>query len=409
MSDTKNHEYRLWQEASDTAQAGILKYLFAPAFQIKESQNASWQQASAHQGDNLAKLFRRNKIAFRNLLLLIESGPSPHRLEQIYPGTRFFFKLGDGGTLDALIYQPNLLEIYEYTRVGSSFRMRHAERIPEVRPMAHKGIIKSSLYGTGRAIGLPSGIIIKLAKIFQWDIDFTSDVRLGDSFSILLEHHYVDDKNVGYGNILAAKLIVQNQQHSAIQYKDQNGYAAYFSPDGKALRTAFLRAPLVFNRISSPFNMERIHPIWKSAKPHRGIDYVAPTGTHVLASGSGWVKILIRNHQASGNYLVLQHGQRYQTKYLHLSRFAEGIEEGSTVRQGDVIGYVGATGWATGAHLHYEFLLDGTHRDPGSIPLPRDEPVPMYELPTFQELAKMRFRMLREVPSPSISGFISGQ
>ncbi len=194
------------------------------------------------------------------------------------------------------------------------------------------------------------------------------------------------DEMIGYGDILAAEFINQGQAYRAVLYKDGLGNQDYYSPEGDSMRKAFLRAPVEFSRISSNFNMKRLHPLRKRIMPHRGIDYVAPRGTPILAAGDGKVKIASRT-EANGKYIVIQHGQQFQTKYLHLSNFARGVKSGARVRQGQTIGYVGSTGWATAAHLHYEFLVNGVHRNPRTVKLPKAKPVAKDQLAHFQQIS----------------------
>jgi murein DD-endopeptidase MepM/ murein hydrolase activator NlpD len=256
-----------------------------------------------------------------------------------------------------------------------------------------EGVIEHSLFVAGQKAGLNDDLTMRIAQIFQWDIDFVLDIRKGDSFHVLFEELYVDDEFVGFGDILAAEFSNRNTVHRAVRYTAPDGHTDFYSPDGSSMRKAFLRAPVDFRRISSDFNLRRIHPLHKRSMPHRGIDYAAPTGTPVLASGEGRVRMASRT-AANGNFVVLQHGEQFQTKYLHLSRFGKGIRSGARVRQGQIIGYVGATGWATGPHLHYEFLVNGTHKNPRTVPLPKANPVPKDERSRFMQQATPLLAML---------------
>ena len=187
---------------------------------------------------------------------------------------------------------------------------------------------------------------------------------------------------MGFGDILAAEFVNQGRSYKAVRYVDSAGIASYYSPTGKNLRKTFLRAPLDYSRISSNFSRARLHPLWKRTMPHLGVDYAAPSGTPVKAAGAGVVTARSKS-TSKGNYIVIQHGERYQTKYLHLSRFAPGIATGTQVDQGRVIGYVEATGWATGPHLHYEFLVDGVHTNPRRVSMPPAEPIDADERERF--------------------------
>lgn len=223
---------------------------------------------------------------------------------------------------------------------------------------------------------------MSLAGIFGWDVDFALDIRRGDSFRIVYEEKFLDGRRLGAGNILAAEFTNQNTTFRAVRYVDENGDLQYYTPTGKAMRKAFLLAPLDFRRISSNFNPRRLHPITKTVRPHRGTDYAANRGTPVWAAGDG--KVIASGYsEANGNYVVIQHGSDVQTKYLHLHKRA--VKVGSRVRQKQMIGTVGSTGFSTAPHLHYEFLLNGVHRDPRTIvqKLPKAESISDGQLQRF--------------------------
>ena len=259
-------------------------------------------------------------------------------------------------------------------------------RVPSMSSTYHHATINQSLFAASQQIGLPDEVTLRLAQIFQWDIDFVLDLRKGDQFSLLLEEQYIDGKFIGYGKILAAEFVNQGSRYRAVYYADTDGNGSYYGESGQSLHKAFLRAPVEFSRISSNFSAARFHPIEKRMMPHRGIDYVAPTGTPVLASGDGRILKATRT-EPNGNFIVIDHSGNIETKYLHLSRFASGIAAGSRVRQGQVIGYVGSTGWATAPHLHYEFLVGGVHQNPRTVPLPKADPISRRERARFESQA----------------------
>jgi len=335
-------------------------------------------------GDSLARIFERAGIPARELAAVLDAGPVATGLKRIYPGQELVFAVDANDQLARLTYAPSRLESVIFEREGDAFVGNAIKREPHRVSSYREGTIDHSLFVAGQRAGLDDELTMRLAQIFQWDVDFVLDIRKGDSFHVLFEELYVDDELVGFGDILAAEFVNQGSVHRAVRYVTPDGHAEYFGPDGSSMRKAFLRAPLDFRRISSDFNLRRVHPLHKRSMPHRGIDYAAPTGTPVYASGDGRIKIASRN-AASGNYIVIQHGEQFQTKYLHLSRFGKGIRGGVRVRQGQLIGYVGATGWATGPHLHYEFLVNGTHKNPRTVDLPKAEPVPVDQRATFQQ------------------------
>ena len=242
--------------------------------------------------------------------------------------------------------------------------------------------IDSNLFLASQRAGLPDNLTMRLAQIFQWDIDFVLDIRPGDEFFVLFEELYFEGEFIGYGDILAAEFVNQGKRYEAVQYVTQSGRKDYFTPDGVSMRKAFLRAPVEFSRISSRFNMRRLHPVRKTVRPHRGIDYAAPRGTPILAAGDGRINTATRN-RANGRYIIINHGQQFVTKYLHLSKFGRGIKTGKKVKQGQIIGYVGSTGLATGPHLHYEFLVNGVHMNQELLHCPKPSRSARTSLPEF--------------------------
>ena len=331
--------------------------------------------APVKSGDNLAKIFDRHGFDARDLHLVVHSGPFGRRLAAIRPGHEFDFAADEEGNLQHLRYRPDPLQSLEFRRNGDRFEATETVREPDFQRVYKAGRIHvdQSLFTTCKDLGLSDAFAMSLGEVFQWDIDFVHDVRPGDEFHVLYNERRIDGEFIGYGDILAAEFVTRRKTHRAVLYADADGVASYYAPGGITMRKRFVRTPLDA-RVSSPFNLNRVHPLWKRVMPHRGIDYAAPPGTAVKATGDGEVTTRSRT-RANGNYIVIQHGERYQTKYLHLSRFADGLKKGQSVKQGQVIGYVGATGWATGPHLHYEFLVDGVHKNPSTVGLPDAEPI----------------------------------
>ena len=341
------------------------------------------RQAKVKPGDNLALIFKRQGIPPGELARLLDSKPLGARLKRIYPGQTFSFSLTPENSLARLVYQPGPLETLEFDRVGDGYVGQEVLQQPERLTAYRHAVIDHSLFLASQKAGLDDALTMRIAQMFQWDIDFVLDIRKGDEFYVLFEELYLGDEFIGYGEVLAAEFINQKQVYQAVLYRDSQGQPGYFGPDGRNMRKAFLRAPVEFSRISSNFNLRRKHPLHNRTMPHRGIDYAAPTGTPILASGDGRVTAATRS-SSNGNYVVLQHGEQFMTKYLHLSKFARGVKQGNKVRQGQVIGYVGATGWATGPHLHYEFLVNGVHQNPRTVKLPDATPVPPGEIERFE-------------------------
>jgi len=381
------YEGRLDAEAGSAAAPISLP---PPILAIAPLPQASAPPADANQtvvvqpGDSLALIFSREGLSAQSLHRLVNANPLGAQLAKIAPGEEFSFLRDEDDRLQSLSYSPDPLRTLKFSREGSRFRGEEIILEPQRKTVYKHGIIDHSLFTASQRAGLPDLVAMELAQIFQWDIDFVLDIRDGDSFYVLLEEEYLEGEFIGFGSILAAEFINQGDSYRAARYVGPNDEANYFDPEGRSMRKAFLRAPVSFTRISSNFNLRRKHPLWNSSMPHRGIDYAAPRGTPILASGDGVVTKASKT-RANGNYVVLRHGEQFVTKYLHMSRFARGIRAGKRVQQGDTIGYVGATGWATGPHLHYEFLVNGVHQNPRTVKLPDAEPVPAAEAERFQE------------------------
>jgi len=354
-----------------------------PLSQPDPTQNWSQISTEVKPGDNLALIFKRNGLSPRDVHRVSTSKPLGNRLKSIFPGHKMTFFVDDEKRLMRLDYSTGPLDTLEYQRNGDEFIGQQLTSEPE-RLLAYKhGTIDHSLFVASQRAGLSDALTMRLAQIFQWDVDFVLDIRPGDAFYVVFEELYFNGEFIGHGDILAAEFVNQGDAYRGIQYERKDGDRDYFAPNGESMRKAFLRAPVSFSRISSNFNLRRVHPLFKKVRPHRGIDYAAPSGTPILAAGEGVVQAASRT-KANGNYVVVRHGEQYVTKYLHLKNFGRQVKKGSRVKQGQTIGYVGATGWATAPHLHYEFLVNGVHKNPRTVSLPNAAPIPKAELPFFK-------------------------
>ena len=334
-------------------------------------------------GDSMALIFARRNFSASVLYALTQTAHG-ETLTGIFPGARLTFE-SKNDQLTALTYEPGPLERVVFSREqDGSFISEEIFTEPEKVLTYKHGIISSNLFSTSQAIGLPDNLTMQLAQIFQWDIDFVLDIRPGDEFFALVEEQYLGGEFIGFGDILSARFVNQGRTFTAVRYTTENGVSDYFNAQGRSMRKAFLRAPVEFSRISSSFNLRRKHPLYKTVRPHRGIDYAAPPGTPILAAGDGRVEIASRT-KPNGRYVVIKHGEQFVTKYLHLSKFARGIKPGKRVNQGQIIGYVGSTGYATGPHLHYEFLVNGVHQNPRTVSLPQAKPVNDQEISRFRD------------------------
>ncbi|MDY7026372.1 MAG: peptidoglycan DD-metalloendopeptidase family protein [Pseudomonadota bacterium] len=257
-----------------------------------------------------------------------------------------------------------------------------------------EGGIAGSFYLSARKAGLSNKTIINLAKIFQYEIDFALDIREGDQFRVVYEKRYVDGEQISDGEILAADFYVFNKWRTAMRYENSEGDVGYYYPDGRTMKRDFLRTPVDFTRISSKFNPNRLHPVFKTKRPHKGVDYAAPTGTPIYAAGSGRISFA-GSQRGYGNVVYIKHDGSHETVYAHMSRFA-GFKKGDRVKQGDLIGYVGSTGWATGPHLHYEFRLNGVHKDPLKVTKQITQKLPAKEMAKFKALSTDLLAMLND-------------
>ncbi len=357
----------------------------SPAPTEEPAENLDWQKQTVRSGDNLSTLFKRVALGASDVYNLMSSTTLSKPLVDIRPGQEVQFGLNKAGELKQLKYIKSKLESYLYTSSdtegGQSYTGQHILLEPELLTTYRESTIEDSLFLAGDRAQLPHGLIMELANIFGWDIDFALDIRKGDHFSLLYEEKFLNGEKIGTGNILSAEFTNQGKSYRAVRYENSDGRANYYAPDGFSMRKAFLRAPLDFARISSGFNLRRKHPIHKSIRAHRGVDYAAPRGTPVFSAGDGRV-VAAGYSKANGNYVFIQHGQRFTTKYLHLNK--RKVKKGQSVKQRQVIGTVGSTGYATGPHLHYEFLVNGVHRNPRTVALPQAKPIAKQERLKFE-------------------------
>lgn len=344
---------------------------------------SAWDEQVVRRGDNLSLVFKRAGFSNIDVYRVANEAPEGKALSRIYPGQTIAFQTAADGSLQAVRHIISPLESVTYRRTESGFETEREFRQTELHESWASAEISSSLFMAGKDSGLSVPLIMDLANIFGGVIDFVQDPRKGDTFHVIYEELYLDGEKYRDGTILAASFTNRGKTFNAFRYEDQEGDVAYYNEEGESMRKAFLLAPVDFTRISSNYNPRRLHPIYKTTRPHRGTDYAAPTGTPVYASGDGRV-IKAGYTRANGNYLFVQHGDRYVTRYLHLHQ--RRAKEGQRVAQGQVIGTVGSTGAATGPHLHYEFLIDGRHRDPRKVhrELPKAKMLAAAEIPAFK-------------------------
>ena len=340
------------------------------------------REARYQRGETLASLLAKLGLRDSDAGRLVKLGT----LHLLRPGMTVTATVAADGRLVRLSYLNGRETIRSIVPHEGRFRVIDQAAQFETSTLVKSAEIRSSLFGAADAAGIPDSVAIQLADIFGGDIDFYRDLRKGDRFSVVYEMHYLLGRAVRSGRVVAAEFVNKGKSFRAVYYVDAHGRGGYYAPDGQSLRKAFLRAPLEFSRISSRFGMRK-HPFLHSWRKHTGVDYAAPQGTRVRATGDGVVAFAGRKG-GYGNAIILRHNGRYSTLYGHLRGFARGIHRGVRVEQGDIIGYVGQTGWATGPHLHYEFRIAGVARNPLAVSLPTAVPVASRELPAFRRYAE---------------------
>ncbi len=358
-----------------------------------EPEPSRWREITVRSGDSLSILFERNQLRGADWLALSKMDGSAKRLRRLHPGDTLRLELDESDALQTLQMRIDDTRTLVLSRSPSGFEQSVIHDEIERREEHTKGTITSSLFLAGQDAGLSDRLIMELAGIFAWDVDFALDIRGGDQFTVVYENLYRNGEFLKEGDILAAEFVTSGRTVRAVRYAENSGPADYYSPAGRPMRKAFLRTPVEFTRISSRFSLGRKHPILNRIRAHKGVDYAAARGTPIKAAGAG--KVVHAGRKGGyGNVVIIQHGGKYQTLYAHLDQFRRGIRVGASVTQGQTIGYVGSTGLATGPHLHYEFRVNGAHVDPLSVTLPAADPIAKGKLPTFKaSTAKLLARL----------------
>lgn len=341
-----------------------------------------WETVTIQSGDNLSLVFDRLHISRQDLDRIMSLGKNTVALKNLMPDHAIRLRR-TGEQLDALEYDINLTDTIRVTRQDTAYSAETITTELETRIRQSSGIIADSLFLSAQRSGLSDNLTMQFVELFGWDIDFALDIREGDQFFVLYEEKFKHGNKVQDGHILAAEFINQDHPFHAVRYTDRDGYSSYYNEAGFSMRKAFLRTPVKFSRISSVFSLARKHPILNTIRAHKGVDYAAPIGTPVKATGDGMVAFA----GTSGGYgrmIVLRHGEIYSTAYGHLSRFASGVTAGKHTQQGQIIGYVGMTGLATGPHLHYEFRINGVHHNPLTVELPKALGISKAEMAAFK-------------------------
>lgn len=337
--------------------------------------------------DTLDQIFRQLKLSLQDLASIRGLPGVKKNLDALKPGELITFVHNDGA-LKTLSRQINDSQLLSVTRGDEGFSAEVVATPLDLQTVTRHGKIEYSLFNSARDVGISAELIMRLANdIFGWDIDFALDIQPGDEFSIIYQQKYRDGQYLGDGRILAAEFVNEGHIFRAVHFEFPDGKSAgYYTPEGRSMHKQFLRAPVDFTRISSGFTLRRFHPILNIIRAHKGVDYAAPTGTAIKAAGDGRVSF-IGVQGGYGRVIILDHGNSITTLYGHMSRFASSLRVGNRVSQGQTIGFVGQSGAATGPHLHYEYRINGTHKDPRTVPLPNALPIPHEYLAGFQQHA----------------------
>ncbi|MBV7527810.1 hypothetical protein PS893_03055 [Pseudomonas fluorescens] len=365
------------EDTQETAQAEP-----APVPVVEEKKTASHREVIVTKGDTLSTLFEKVGLPATSVHDVLASDKQAKQFSQLKHGQKLEFELSPDGQLTNLHSKLNDLESISLTKNDKGYTFNRITAKPTVRSAYVHGVINSSLSQSAARAGLSHSLTMDMASVFGYDVDFAQDIRQGDEFDVIYEQKVVNGKAVGTGPILSARFTNRGKTYTAVRYTNKQGNSSYYTADGNSMRKAFIRTPVDFARISSKFSMGRKHPILNKIRAHKGVDYAAPRGTPIKAAGDG--KVLLAGRRGGyGNTVILQHGNTYTTLYGHMQGFAKGVKTGGTVKQGQVIGYIGTTGLSTGPHLHYEFQVNGVHVDPLGQKVAMADPISKAERARF--------------------------
>ncbi len=353
------------------------------AVELDDLSGVYWREERIRRGDTVGSVLSRMGVDDADALSFLHADRAARAVYQLKPGRPLRVATDDDGRLVQLRMVAPSGELLNVSRAADGFEAAVSAAPVEVRWKIGTGEIRSSLYAAADDAGLPDAVTMQLADVFAGEVDFHHDLRAGDRFAVVYEMRYIDGEPAGPGRIVAAEFSQAAKTLRAFRFHDDAGHEAYYGEDGQALRRAFLRSPMEFSRITSGFSNARFHPILLDWRAHKGVDYAAPLGTPVRATAAGTV-LFVGTQNGYGNVIHLKHQGAFSTLYAHLSRFAPQLRYGARISQGEVIGYVGQTGWATGPHLHYEFRVGDEQRDPLTVALPDGEPLDLAQQPLFR-------------------------
>ncbi len=397
-------------DASDLPVRSITQELAVPSLseQIVKLQSVEQlylREEKVRPGDTLATLLSRLGVQDDEAAAFIKSDRIAYNVLQLKAGRRVQAEINQDGqmrrlTTTLLDGSGKPLKNLVIAREGNAFTASETSAQLERRIEMHSGEIRSSLFAATDAAQIPDSVATQIVDMFSTNIDFASDLRRGDRFNVIYETFWQNGDYVRAGRVLAGEFFNGSDKYQSVWFEEPSSKqgGGYYTFDGKSLKKAFLKSPLEFSRVSSGFAM-RVHPISGRWKQHKGVDYAAPTGTPIRAAGDGVIDFA-GVQGGYGNVVVIKHWSNYSTAYAHMNRFASGIRKGTKVSQGDVIGYVGSTGWSTGPHLHYEFRVNNVSRDPMQIDIPNAQPLAGAELQRFRSVASAMSHRLALLNAP---------
>lgn len=374
--------------------------------EMPELQAPAWQTVTVEPGQTLSQIFDSLGLGYTALNRIIANPEDASALRNLHPGDELSFRLHDDGSLQSMRFDRSadtrVVLSLDDEQVHEQIVQRHVER----RVHAGQATINSSLFAAGADAGMSEAMVIELAEVFKYDIDFIKDIRKGDHFSVIYDDVWRDGEKLYPGHILAAEFYNRGHRYTAYRFNLPDGSFAYYDEDGRPLQRALMRTPVKFTRISSRFRLHRKHPILGYTRAHKGVDYAAPRGTPIHAAGNGRIVFRGRAH-GYGNFVIIKHNKKYSTAYGHMNHFAKGEHVGSYVRQGQVIGYVGMTGLATGPHLHYEVRVRGHQVNPLTVTMPKPKPLPDSLLAKFKVSIGSRLARLKTLDSNRLAWLAS--
>lgn len=353
-----------------------------------------WEAIKVRGGDTLARILTSRGHASLTVHQIVESGPAARALTSIRAGATLNVATDPQGELREISYSPDPYRVVSVRRTDDgAFESTVIEKPIITVTRFAEGMVEDSLFAAGKRAGVSDTVILEMADAFGYDIDFALEVQQGDTFRVLYEEILVDGVRVRDGQVLATEFVNNGNSYQAVYYTTSDGHSGYYTPDGLAMHRAFLRSPVDFARISSRFSRARLHPVLHTMRAHKGVDYAAARGTPVKATADGSIEYA-GNKGGYGRVVILRHGNQQSTLYAHLDHFAKNVRSGGRVKQGQVIGYVGSSGLASGPHLHYEFRVSGAHVDPLKIKTAQAKPIAATEKAAFLAAADRLVAML---------------